>query len=44
MDDHLRVCDKFEDLCNALDQKCLIMAPFCGGVLCEEQIKTDSAR
>ena len=30
MDDHLSVVDKWEDFLSALDNKNIIMAPFCG--------------
>ena len=42
LDDHVAVSHDWEDFCNKLDQKNLIMAPYCGE--CEETIKKDSAR
>jgi len=39
MDDHLSVVDKWEDFLSALDNKNIIMAPFCGDPDCEEKIK-----
>lgn len=44
MDGHVKVLDKWEDFCNALENKCLIKAPFCGAIPCEDLIKKDSAR
>ncbi len=42
--DNILVTEVWKNLCSALDQKKLIMAPFCGAVACEEKIKKDSAR
>ncbi|KAL3874337.1 hypothetical protein ACJMK2_037366 [Sinanodonta woodiana] len=44
LDEHMCVCETWEDLCNSLDKKKIIMAPFCGDIPCEERIKKDSAR
>ncbi|XP_078001176.1 bifunctional glutamate/proline--tRNA ligase-like [Glandiceps talaboti] len=43
-DEHLKVATNWNDFCSFLDQKNLIMAPFCGEIPCEERIKKDSAR
>lgn len=44
MDDHLIVTESWEKLLASLDQKCIIMAPFCGDIDCEEKVKKDSAK
>merc|ERR1719193_2511407 len=44
MDDHVKVLEDWQAFCNALENKCLIKAPFCGDIPCEEQIKKESAR
>jgi len=44
MDDHVKVLETWDDFCNALENKCLIKAPFCGDMDCEGEIKKDSAR
>jgi len=43
-DERVVTCHEFGELCTRLDAKCLIMAPFCGEISCEESIKKDSAR
>jgi Prolyl-tRNA synthetase, C-terminal len=43
-DENLATCFNFEDFCNNVDKKKLILAPFCGGIPCEEKIKKLSAR
>lgn len=42
--DHLKTTTKWKEFTSYLDSKNIIMAPFCGGVECEELIKKDSAR
>jgi len=37
-------CYEFEDFCNNLDKRKVILAPFCGSIPCEENIKKLSAR
>ncbi|KAG8184855.1 hypothetical protein JTE90_016200 [Oedothorax gibbosus] len=44
MDNHLCTSYKWEELCKKLDEKFIIMAPFCGSIECEEQIKKESAK
>ena len=44
LDEHVMVTDKWEELCSGLDQKMIIMAPFCGEIPCEDLIKKKSAR
>lgn len=44
LDDHVKVLESWDLFCAALDKKCLIKAPFCGAVPCEETIKKESAR
>lgn len=41
---HLAVVDTWPELLQSLDQKKIIMAPFCGQKDCEEKVKKDSAR
>ncbi|XP_015906770.2 bifunctional glutamate/proline--tRNA ligase [Parasteatoda tepidariorum] len=43
MDEHVVVTYDFNDLCKKLNQKCIIMAPFCGDKECEGSIKKESA-
>jgi bifunctional glutamyl/prolyl-tRNA synthetase len=43
-DSNTATCYEFEDFCNNLDLKKVILAPFCGGIPCEENIKKLSAR
>lgn len=42
--DHLKVTKNWNELTTSLDAKNIIIAPFCGGIPCEEKIKADSAR
>ncbi len=44
MDSHITVTENWDTLSADLDKKNIIMAPFCGRVECEENIKKDSAR
>ncbi|XP_064621300.1 bifunctional glutamate/proline--tRNA ligase-like isoform X3 [Lineus longissimus] len=44
LDDHLVVSHTWDDFCDSLENKKIIMAPFCGDVPCEEKIKKDSAK
>ena len=37
--EHLRVVTDFPAFLKGLDEKCLLQAPFCGEVACEEEIK-----
>jgi hypothetical protein len=41
---HTSVVETWADFLKSLDQKNIIMAPFCGQKECEEKIKKDSAR
>ncbi|XP_043238760.1 bifunctional glutamate/proline--tRNA ligase-like [Amphibalanus amphitrite] len=43
-DEHVVVCHDFDEFCRRLDNKCLIQAPYCGAIACEERIKKESAR
>ncbi|CAK1552350.1 unnamed protein product [Leptosia nina] len=43
-DEKLSFVTKWDDLTNALERKHIIMAPFCGEISCEDNIKNDSAR
>ena len=44
MDDHTIVTENWTEFCHSLDRKVILQAPFCGRVVCEENIKKDSAR
>ncbi|XP_008548308.1 bifunctional glutamate/proline--tRNA ligase [Microplitis demolitor] len=44
LDDHIKSCQDWNSFCKHLDQKNLILAPFCGRIDCEDEIKKDSAR
>ena len=39
MDSHLSVVEKWDAFLSALDNKHIIMAPFCGDEDCEDKIK-----
>ncbi|RWS15020.1 bifunctional glutamate/proline--tRNA ligase-like protein, partial [Dinothrombium tinctorium] len=43
-DEHLVVTDNWPEFVRKLDEKCIIMAPFCGGIQCEDEIKKNSAK
>merc|ERR1711976_569286 len=43
-DNAMVVVKSWADFCSNLDQKKILLAPFCGDVPCEETIKKDSAR
>ena len=43
-DDHMIVTESWHTLLDKLDQRFIIMAPFCGEPSCEDQIKRDSAK
>lgn len=44
LDDNTAICFEFDAFCKALEKKKVILAPFCGGVKCEERIKETSAK
>ncbi|XP_046402362.1 bifunctional glutamate/proline--tRNA ligase-like isoform X2 [Ischnura elegans] len=44
LNDHKKICKDWTDFCLQLEQKNIILAPFCGDIPCEDQIKKDSAR
>lgn len=44
MTDHLKVTKSWNDFTKFLDEKNIIMSPFCGEIPCEEVIKAESAR
>lgn len=44
LNDHLKVAKTWNDFTTFLDNKNIIMAPFCGEIPCEEKIKAESAR
>ncbi|KAJ5740337.1 proline--tRNA ligase [Penicillium malachiteum] len=41
---HRKVITKWDDFCPALNQKCVLVVPFCLGEACEGEIKDASAR
>ncbi|XP_011306200.1 bifunctional glutamate/proline--tRNA ligase [Fopius arisanus] len=41
---HVKQTNDWNEFCKLLDQKNLLLSPFCGGISCEEQIKADSTR
>jgi len=43
-DSHYVVCSDWNEFCSKLDEKCVLLAPFCGGISCEDKIKADSAK
>jgi bifunctional glutamyl/prolyl-tRNA synthetase len=44
LNDHLKTAKKWDEFTSFLDNKNIIMAPFCGEIPCEEKIKAESAR
>jgi len=42
--DHTKQTKNWADFCKLLDQKNIILAPFCGEISCEDKVKADSAR
>ncbi|XP_064394534.1 bifunctional glutamate/proline--tRNA ligase-like isoform X2 [Halichondria panicea] len=44
LDAHVSVLESWPDFCSSLDDKKLIMAPFCGVIECEDVIKKKSSR
>uniref|UniRef100_A0A646QDB6 Bifunctional glutamate/proline--tRNA ligase n=1 Tax=Hemiscolopendra marginata TaxID=943146 RepID=A0A646QDB6_9MYRI len=44
LDDHYCECKDWNDFCKKLDQRFIILAPFCGDISCEDKIKKDSAK
>lgn len=44
LNDHLKVTKQWNEFTSFLDNKNIIMAPFCGEIPCEEKIKAESAR
>ncbi|XP_024936533.1 bifunctional glutamate/proline--tRNA ligase isoform X2 [Cephus cinctus] len=42
--EHITETNEWSEFCTSLDKKHLILAPFCGEISCEDQIKADSAR
>ncbi|CAD5206277.1 unnamed protein product [Bursaphelenchus okinawaensis] len=43
-DEHKTVCTDWSKFVDLLDQKFVLLSPFCGGIECEEKIKDGSAR
>ena len=41
---HILVTEAWNEFVSALDRKMIIMAPFCGEIVCEDAIKKNSAR
>ena len=41
---HLKVTKSFDEFCSLLDQKNILLAPFCGDKDCEGEIKEESAK
>uniref|UniRef100_A0A0K0EAL6 proline--tRNA ligase n=1 Tax=Strongyloides stercoralis TaxID=6248 RepID=A0A0K0EAL6_STRER len=41
---HMKICLKWEEFTPLLDNKCIILSPFCGGIDCEDKIKEGSQR
>lgn len=42
--EHIIPANNVEELSDALDKKCLVIAPFCGEPECEEAVRNESAR
>lgn len=41
---HTKITKNWNDFCKLLDQKNLLLSPFCAETVCEDKIKADSAR
>lgn len=41
---HICEANNMKQLTDALDKKCLVLAPFCGEPECEDLVKTESAQ
>ena len=44
LDENIVIAKEFEEFCTALDEKKLILSPYCGEISCEDNIKKLSAR
>lgn len=44
LDKHLTVTHDWSEFCRMLEKKCIIQAPFCGEMPCEDKIKGESAK
>ncbi|CAH1392443.1 unnamed protein product [Nezara viridula] len=44
LNEKLVVCKNWKEFCPSLDNKCLLLSPFCGEIKCEEEIKEGSTR
>jgi len=44
LDENIALCTNFDELCKNLDKLKFNLAPFCGAIKCEEEIKKLSAR
>ncbi|XP_005182957.1 bifunctional glutamate/proline--tRNA ligase [Musca domestica] len=44
LDSSIKLTKDWTDFCKFLDQKNLLLSPFCGEISCEDKIKADSAR
>ncbi|XP_044315088.1 bifunctional glutamate/proline--tRNA ligase isoform X2 [Drosophila rhopaloa] len=44
MTSHTKKVNNWTDFCGFLEQKNILLAPFCGEISCEDKIKADSAR
>ncbi|SPP82759.1 blast:Bifunctional glutamate/proline--tRNA ligase [Drosophila guanche] len=44
MTSHTKIVKSWSDFCGFLEQKNILLAPFCGETPCEDKIKADSAR
>ncbi|XP_063957953.1 bifunctional glutamate/proline--tRNA ligase-like isoform X2 [Lytechinus pictus] len=44
LDGHIVVTSSWNDFCNKLDEKKLLLVPYCGEISCEDKVKKESAR
>ncbi|KNC28249.1 Bifunctional glutamate/proline--tRNA ligase [Lucilia cuprina] len=44
LESHTKLTKNWADFCKFLDQKNILLSPFCGEISCEDKIKADSAR
>ncbi|KAL1129824.1 hypothetical protein AAG570_012768, partial [Ranatra chinensis] len=44
LNQHIKICKEWSDFCPLLDQRNLILSPFCGAIDCEDEIKQMSTR
>lgn len=44
LNEHIKRADNWNEFCSYLNEKNILLSPFCGESSCEDKIKRDSAR